>query len=162
MNDVFTEMREKMHIEIDPMIQEAILSFKEPTDFTLIALLIACGPLSFSEILEEMQINPTILNRVLDRLINGALVNNFYAKKANSKKHSFYEATNLAKKLIQKLQELQEVKKEDLLSINLFYTPGSEISSIQKELSGVINRLEQLKRYTSAKCLRRETVETVR
>jgi DNA-binding HxlR family transcriptional regulator len=130
MKGISDTIRNELVIGIDPIIQDAVISLKERVDFALIALLIVSESLSFSEILAEFKMNPTELDRTLDRLMNAALVDNFYAKKAGSKKHSFYEATTLAKTLFQELRELQEVKRQRLPWNNRFYRPGSEISPV--------------------------------
>jgi DNA-binding HxlR family transcriptional regulator len=161
MDERSSMMQNELVVGIDPIIQDAIISLKERTDFALIAMLISSESLSFSEILAELRINPTALDRTLDRLMNVALVNNFYAKKAESKKHSFYEATTLAKVLFQKLRELQEVKRESLPWTNRFYTPGSKITPVGSGFKEVMERCDYFYSSLSKQLCGRTKIEII-
>jgi len=122
---------------ISPLVQGAILAFKDSRDFDIISLLLAEGSMAFSELRERLHINQTDLDRRLNRLMNGAMVNNFYAKKEGSRKYSFYESTELATDLFSKLNAIQQPRSVIPVDKNPFYDPGPGIETSYRSHSGI-------------------------
>jgi len=129
--------------EIDLLIQGAVLSLKEPIDFKLMSLLIRKGPLSFSQLREKLKLKSTTLDRCLKRLMNGALLNNYYAKKKDGRAYSFYEVTLLGQDLFDCLKELGRPSSVVPSVPNPFYQPGPDILDYVQKMSGLLEQLRQ-------------------
>ena len=135
--------------KINPLIREAILALKDAVDFELISLLMVEEYLSFSELKKKLGINPTELDRRLNRLMNGALVNNYYAKRKGRRGHSFYEATSLAKGIFVKLAEIEKPISPIPIAVNPFYMPGPEIDSLHRDLRSALDTVERFRHLTA-------------
>jgi len=114
-------------LQISRMIQRAIMSFNDSVDFNVVSQLLREGPKPFSELREGFDNSNTELRRRLLRLMEGALIVNFFAKRSGDRKYSFYEATDLAEDLFEKMYELQAISPPIQILNNPFYDLGPEI-----------------------------------
>lgn len=122
-----------------------MLSLREPIDFKIVSLLLTEGPIPFSKLRTELQLEPTTLDRCLKRLMDGALLSNFYSKKEDCRAYSFYEATPLAQALFGFLIELGKPRSTIPVASNPFYQPGPEISDYLREILRLTEQMR--KRY---------------
>jgi DNA-binding HxlR family transcriptional regulator len=140
--------KQRQLCQINPLVQSAILVLKDSKDFSIVSLLINNGATAFSVLKKHLEINQTELDRRLNRLMNGALVNNFYAKHEGRRVHSFYEATELAETIFEKLEDVQKPSSPIPLDRNPFYLPGPDIELLHGNLRNALDTLERLKRLS--------------
>lgn len=95
--------------QLNPFIEKAVLSLREPLDLRILDLLLKEGPLPFSELIKRLKLKPTTLDRSLTRMMNGALLNNFYERNEKRRTYSYYEATLLGRDLFNRLADMGEV-----------------------------------------------------
>lgn len=129
--------------EVSPLIQSAVLSLRAPIDFKIVSLLMQEGSMPFSELRGRLKLKPTTLDRCLKRLMDGALLNNFYAKKEESETYSFYEVTPLGQELFVSLINLGRPNSALPVAPNPFYQPGPQILDDIHKMSELIERLRQ-------------------
>jgi DNA-binding Lrp family transcriptional regulator len=129
--------------EVSPLVQTAVLALRESTDFKLISMLLTEGRMPFSEIKDKLKLEPVVVDRCLKRLMNGALLDNYYAKEKESRAYSFYEVTLLGRDLFASLADLGRPSSAVPKARNPFYQPGPEILDDIQKLSELTKRLQR-------------------
>jgi DNA-binding HxlR family transcriptional regulator len=137
-------------LEITPMVQKAIFSLHDPKDFDIMNILAQEGPMTFSDLKKQLSLASIALDRCLTRLMDGALLGNYYAKSEGKKAYSFYEITSLGQDLRVHLMEMSQPMSVMEQIQNPYYRPGPIIAEPKKCMFDSRNNFLRFRRQLSA------------
>jgi len=130
--------------EVNPVFRNAVYAIDDDLDFEMLELFLNDGPKSFTELKESLDINSKVAKDRLEKLIKGSLVVNYLQKSTNSRKYSFYDATELASVFLEHLINME--KPTPPVPITGFtWNPTSEIDSFDEDLQNLYVKWNRLK-----------------
>jgi len=102
--------------EIPSQLRRAIKALSEDARLAVVLVLLKNGEMTFSELSRVLNMSSSNLTHHLKKLIQAALIENFFQRKEDSDEYSFYRATLLAEDFTKNLLKSQEVvTPEDLI-----------------------------------------------
>ena len=102
--------------EIPSQLRRAIKALSEDARLAIVVVLLKNGEMTFSELSRVLNMSSSNLTHHLKKLIQAALIENFFQRKEDSDEYSFYRATLLAEDFTKNLLKSQEVvTPEDLI-----------------------------------------------
>jgi len=102
--------------EIPSQLRRAIKALSEDARLAVVVVLLKNGEMTFSELSRVLNMSSSNLTHHLKKLIQAALIENFFQRKEDSDEYSFYRATLLAEDFTKNLLKSQEVvTPEDLI-----------------------------------------------
>ena len=104
---------EKQISEIPSQLRRAIKALSEDARLAIVVVLLKNGEMTFSELSRVLNMSSSNLTHHLKKLIQAALIENFFQRKEDSDEYSFYRATLLAEDFTRNMLQSQEVVTPD-------------------------------------------------
>lgn len=95
--------------EVPEDVKQAIKALSENTRLAIVVALLKHGELPFSQLMEILGINSSILSHHLKNLVNASLVKNYYVKKPDSEDYSFYDLTSYGEAFMRSVYGMLDV-----------------------------------------------------
>lgn len=99
--------------EIPSQLRRAIKALSEDARLAIVIILLKNGEMTFSELSRLLNISSSNLTHHLKKLIQAALIENFFQRKEDSEEYSFYRATLLAEDFTRNMLRSQQAVTPD-------------------------------------------------
>lgn len=141
---------EKYLEEVPEDVIEAISSLSDNTRLAIVVALLKHGELTFSQLMDKMELTSSTLSHHLKILQNSSMVVNSYKKKADSEEYSFYDLTEYGEKFMRNLYGILDISEtiQDAVVRACFETKPYEIEKSEPkdfDSEGIVLEYEKVK-----------------
>lgn len=135
--------------EVPEDVKEAIKALSDDTRLAIVVALLKHGEFTFSQLMETLRVNSSVLSHHLKSLINASLIKNYYAKKPESEEYSFYDLTSYGEQFMRSVYGLLDVPNalEEAITRACSSNKPYEIrlTGYSPEIEGVLVEIEKTK-----------------
>lgn len=133
--------------EVPEDIREAVKALSDNTRLAIVVALLKHGELTFSQLLETLEISSSILSHHLKNLVNASLIKNYYIKKPDSEEYSFYDLTSYGEVFMRSVYGMLDMsqKLEDAIARACLASKsyGLDIGGYTSRSEGVVLEIEK-------------------